>query len=218
LVVCGLPLRSAEHPFGLPVAHQQYHLRYLPKPGDHVLDAGAYDGMLSVLYSRLVGPTGLVIALEPDEANVSLVRANFGLNQVNNVKVLEKVLWSKPGEVSFCSLGTVASSAVCRPDDAKVSAKAATTIDRLTCELRLPRLDFVKMDIEGAEVHALEGARETMARFHPFFAVASYHWVDGKQTRWAVERFFIEAGYRTETVADGRYCITYGWFPGSLQC
>ena len=50
-----------------------------------------------------------------------------------------------------------------------------TTIDKIVNELGLERVDFIKMDIEGAEVAALTGARETLRRFRPRLAIAVYH-------------------------------------------
>jgi hypothetical protein len=50
-----------------------------------------------------------------------------------------------------------------------------TTIDHLVEELNLPRVDFIKMDIEGAELKALEGAQRTLAKWWPRLSIAAYH-------------------------------------------
>jgi hypothetical protein len=50
-----------------------------------------------------------------------------------------------------------------------------TTIDRVVAELRLDRVDYIKMDIEGAEVRALKGASATIAKFHPRLSIAAEH-------------------------------------------
>jgi len=50
-----------------------------------------------------------------------------------------------------------------------------TTIDKVVAELGLPRVDFIKMDVEGAEANALTGARETIQRFKPRLAIAAEH-------------------------------------------
>ena len=53
-----------------------------------------------------------------------------------------------------------------------------TTVDKIVSELDLQRVDFIKMDIEGSEQRALKGAQETIRRFKPRMAIASYHLAD----------------------------------------
>jgi hypothetical protein len=65
---------------------------------------------------------------------------------------------------------------VLRPRNAHPALEVTlTTIDKLVAELGLPRVDFIKMDIEGAEVRALNGARNTIARFKPRMAITAEH-------------------------------------------
>jgi hypothetical protein len=56
-----------------------------------------------------------------------------------------------------------------------------TTIDRIAAELKPARVNFIKMDIEGAEKHALAGGRETIQRFHPRMSISSEHLADDAQ-------------------------------------
>jgi hypothetical protein len=72
-----------------------------------------------------------------------------------------------------------------------------TPIDRVVAELKLERVDYIKMDIEGAEQKALEGARETLARFHPRLSIAAYH-VPTDPVRIPEIVRSAWAGYRTE--------------------
>jgi hypothetical protein len=60
-------------------------------------------------------------------------------------------------------------------------------------------VDYIKMDIEGAEIEALEGAARMMSTLKPTFAIASYHKRDGRPTAETLEKLFNELGYRTET-------------------
>ena len=69
-----------------------------------------------------------------------------------------------------------ADSFVIHREGAKATVKLPlTTIDKLVSELGLPRVDFIKMDIEGAEVRAVEGARETISRHRPRLSLSVYH-------------------------------------------
>jgi UDP-3-O-acyl-N-acetylglucosamine deacetylase len=63
-----------------------------------------------------------------------------------------------------------------------------TTIDKLVAELNLPRVDFIKMDIEGAEVPAMRGAHDTIKRFKPRMAIATEHKPDDEYTIPAAAR------------------------------
>ena len=72
-----------------------------------------------------------------------------------------------------------------------------TTIDELVAELKLPRVDFIKMDIEGAEKNALKGARATLNHFRPHMSISSEHLPDDVQKIPAVVRE-IEPAYRLE--------------------
>ena len=57
----------------------------------------------------------------------------------------------------------------------KIEQLAVTTIDALVAQLKLTRLDFIKMDIEGSETYALKGATDTLRRFKPRLAIGTYH-------------------------------------------
>ena len=62
-----------------------------------------------------------------------------------------------------------------RPGAVETKQLPLTTIDKLVVELKLDRVDFIKMDIEGAEQRALQGAHETLAKYHPRMALCTYH-------------------------------------------
>ena len=75
---------------------------------------------------------------------------------------------------------------------------------------KINKLDFIKMDIEGAEIQALEGARNTILSLMPHFTIASYHIVENEVTYKKVEEFFAEINYPFETIFyDDGEIITY---------
>ena len=91
-----------------------------------------------------------------------------------------------------------------------------TTIDKLVAELKLPRVDFIKMDIEGAEVPALAGAHETIARFKPRLAIATEHKPDDEYTIPAAVRkiradYQMECGPCLEAKGHVRPDVLYFW-------
>lgn len=62
-----------------------------------------------------------------------------------------------------------------RDGDTPSEALPLTTIDKIVDELQLPRVDFIKMDIEGAERNALAGAAQTLKQFRPRMSITTYH-------------------------------------------
>lgn len=170
--------------------------------GNIVVDAGASgSGIATMYFSRLVGDTGKVIALEPDKENYKILQKNLELNNINNVIALNKGLWRNEAVLSFdSSMGE--SSSVLFSDQGGIGKQIkipCVDLDSLLKDLGLPRVDFIKMDIEGAEIEAFEGMKQTLKMGSPSLAVASYHIRDGQQTYLALEKSLKEMGYQVRT-------------------
>jgi hypothetical protein len=82
-----------------------------------------------------------------------------------------------------------------------------STIDCVCEELCLKRVDFMMMDVEGAELMALRGSRKTLRKTRKI-VVAAYHLVRGKATWPSVKRFLEGMGFRTIVTEDG---LVHGW-------
>lgn len=179
-----------------------YQYFYKVKTGDVVLDAGANCGHLSIFFSKLVGKNGKIHAFEPDRFNIDRIKSNRQLNKdlPDNIKIEELLLWDENKLVDFYEAGTVGSSAVWIPDADKCVKKEAVRIDDWVLKNNIQKLDFIKMDIEGAEIEALDGCVQTIEKLEPNFAIASYHIVDGQPTYVKVEKFFKKIGYPYKTV------------------
>ncbi|MEZ4856616.1 MAG: FkbM family methyltransferase [Gelidibacter sp.] len=177
-----------------------YQHFYKVKQGDKVIDGGANVGILSLLFSKKVGKKGHVYCFEPDVYNIPMLQANFELNDMTaNYSVHKELLWSKNTLVDFQESGTVASSALWFSDTKSVVKKQAMTLDSWCEQHAVKQLDFIKMDIEGAELEAVEGCRELIKKLKPNFAIASYHMVDGEPTYIKLETFFKSIGYPVKT-------------------
>jgi FkbM family methyltransferase len=147
------------------------------KAGDIVLDCGANVGV----YTRLALDAGArtVVAIEPAPENLEALRRNFKSEiATGSVIVVPKGVWNKEDilTLSIDPHNTAADSFLMnqKPDNKTVQAPL-TTIDKLVAGLKLDRVDHIKMDIEGAETRALEGAQETLRQYHPRLSLASYH-------------------------------------------
>jgi len=179
-----------------------YQHFYKVKAHDVVLDAGANCGHLSIFFSKLVGKDGIVYAFEPDHFNIKRINSNIQLNAAlaDNIKIEELLLWDENKLVDFYEAGTVGSSAVWIPDADKCVQKQAVRIDDWVVQNNIKKLDFIKMDIEGAEIEALDGCVQTIETLKPNFAIASYHIVNGEATYIKVEEFFKKNNYPYQTV------------------
>ncbi|MGC9973672.1 MAG: FkbM family methyltransferase [Bryobacteraceae bacterium] len=147
------------------------------RAGDVVLDCGANVG----LYTRTALDAGarLVVAIELAPENLECLRRNFADEvRAGRVIVYPKGVWDKD---DFLALtvnpdNSAADSVVLKHEESRVGPKVPlTTIDKLVAELKLDRVDFIKMDIEGAEQNALIGAHATLAKYHPRMALSAYH-------------------------------------------
>jgi FkbM family methyltransferase len=172
------------------------------KEDDIVIDAGAYPGEFTVYAAR---KGSKVIALEPDDDNAADLEDNLDLNDVENVVVRSEGLSDNIGEIRMT--GEKFTSEINQKGEKLVDI---TTLDSLVAELELEKLDFVKMDIEGAEIMALDGGEETMARFSPFFSIASYHQVDDEKSYKEVERKLSENDFKARTGFE-KHRTTWGW-------
>lgn len=154
------------------------------RPGDVVMDAGANVGA----FTRVALNQGAarVIAIEPGPENVAAFHRNFESEIASGrVALVPKGVWDQVGEMDLrvSPSNSAADSFVMNPPDSKVIGKIpVTTIDNLVAELYLEKVDFIKMDIEGSEPKALDGAKRTLARFKPRLSVAVYHAEDHPKT------------------------------------
>jgi FkbM family methyltransferase len=148
--------------------------------GDIVLDCGANVGV----YTRKALNAGArtVVAIEPAPENVECLRRNFAKEIETGRVLLQPVgVWNQRGELPLNV--DVDNSA---RDSFVITFRGVTstvtvplvTIDSLVNDLALPSVNFIKMDIEGAEKNAITGAANVMARFRPRLAVATEHLSD----------------------------------------
>jgi len=165
------------------------------RPGDIVVDAGAYPGDYTLFAAKQVGSLGKVIALEPDPENRKVLQRNVDHSGFQNVTILPFGLWDTETSLSLDSDGVASSLS---HGSAEISTIPVKPLDAIVQDAGLEKIDVLKMDIEGAELHALKGAEKTL-RSCRYVCVASYHIVDGETTATRVEKILKASGFDVKT-------------------
>lgn len=138
------------------------------KPGDVVLDCGANIGV--TVQPALDAGAKTVVAIEPAPENLECLRRNFSKEIAEGrVIVYPKSVSDREGEQTSES-GVLKSEG----GEGKVEI-STTTVDKIVAELKLDRVDYIKMDVDGAESNALRGAHDTIAKYKPRLSIASDH-------------------------------------------
>jgi FkbM family methyltransferase len=147
-------------------------------PGMTVLDAGANIGFFAK--QALNAGAARVVCLEPSPDTARALERNLAAYvSEGRISILKKAAWDRGATLRM----TVdpkrpgRSSCIDRPPEetAYEAPIMADTIDNMVRDLQLPRVDFIKMDIEGAELKAIEGAVDTLRRYRPKLSVAVEH-------------------------------------------
>jgi len=144
-------------------------LRRQLRPGMTVFDMGANVGFYTELFSRLTGPSGRVYAFEPDPFCSGILCDR--VRRLENVRVENVALGAREGEATlFCSNRDRAENRT-HPLDSDVPVETlrvpVVSLDEYCRTRGVKRIDAVKMDVEGDEVHVLRGMGETLAREPP---------------------------------------------------
>jgi len=139
------------------------------EPGDIVVDAGGCLGDTALFFAK---DAKRVFCYECIPSNIRILQKNLELNpdRAHKISVVAKALHREPGKVLRFSDNGPGSRAV-----AEGIEVTTDTIDNLVSSGRAERVDFIKMDIEGAEMDALIGAERTIRSYRPRLAISVYH-------------------------------------------
>lgn len=129
------------------------------RPGECVWDIGAHKGFVTLAASRMVGPTGTVVAAEPSSRNRWFIERHLEWNDIGNVQVVGTALSGERGRASFGGTGDSLAYTLGEGNE----MVAVRTIPGLMEERSLPRPDVIKIDAEGQEAAILAGAGPALA-------------------------------------------------------
>jgi FkbM family methyltransferase len=196
---------------------------YKPKPGDVIVDIGAGRGEDVFAFSRAVGPSGRVIAIEAHPGTYAMLDRFCELNRLTNVTARHCACVDRRTPIAMETMAVWESNFIVPGTESASGSIPGIPFDELCDELSLDRIDFLKMNIEGAERVALAGCRRALVRSR-FVCVAAHDFRadrgEGEQfrTRSLVRNFLNEAGFDLITrEKDPRYYVPYhvhGFRPG----
>jgi FkbM family methyltransferase len=174
------------------------HLR----PGMTFYDVGANIGFFSLMAARIVGPQGRVVSFEADPEIAARLRENLARNQFSYAHVEQIAVWSKPATVSFervdpntspdRGLGHIAPNG---------SAPGTITVEAVSLDQYTtshPPPDFLKCDVEGAELAVFQGATRLFSDRRPVFLVEMH----SPENHRALLELFAGHGYRCQNLDD----------------
>lgn len=187
-----------------PATEYVYHLPQLVHAGDTCIDIGANLGYYTRTLSHLAGPAGHVYAVEPMPPVLAVLRRN--VRRCRNVEILPYALGEEEKTITMANdsaretgyLGTGRNFV----NDAGAAADVECTAPmRRGSELfgGLPRLDFIKCDIEGYELHVMCEIRPLLERFRPTVLIET-----GGENRERIVALFSELGYEAFTLDRGK--------------
>lgn len=160
---------------GVERRHQKA-FRELLKPGDIAIDVGANWGLHTLYLSRLVGETGRVVAVEPYPGAFEELRWHIDINHCQNVTLQNLAAGDEEKEERLIDdlgqMGVLSSVSHLRKIPEKVSfAVLEKPLDRIAEDLKLSKINLIKIDVEGAENKVLSGAEKIVKAHRPYFVI-----------------------------------------------
>jgi len=137
------------------------------KKGDVVIDVGANIGYFTLLYSRLVGEKGKVIAFEPEPKNFELLKKNIEINNYDNVIIEQKAVSDSNGTLNLFLADNMANHKIYQLSesyDKSIPIESVILDDYLKEHNLTDKINFIKIDVEGAEYNVFNGMKSVIAQ------------------------------------------------------
>jgi FkbM family methyltransferase len=167
------------HKFGAMGTGERAALQGCVRPGMTVVDVGSNLGLYTVLLSRLVGPTGRVLAFEPDPDLFSLLQRNCAVNGCTNVTAYNLALGSRHGHLTLHTM-VINSGDNHLGDGGSQLFRRSVPVEMVSLDEIIPGLkpDLIKIDVQGWELDALKGMRKIIVE-NPHTEIYFEYWPAG---------------------------------------
>lgn len=138
--------------------------------GDVFFDVGANGGIFTLIAARKVGNSGHVYAFEPGLRELNLLRHNIAINNLANVTIIERAVSNKRGTTQFAISTDGAMNSLVKTNHPGQEIEDWQTVEMISlddfvAEFKISKIDFIKIDVEGAEKLVFEGAKNLLARY-----------------------------------------------------
>ncbi|MCA9884567.1 MAG: FkbM family methyltransferase [Anaerolineae bacterium] len=174
---------------------------YQPSEGDVIIDVGAGIGTEATYFSRGLGKSGLLLSIEAHPKTFEALSLFCQLNRLENVQCVRTAIHDSESDVLIDNPSSHVGSSIVGSSTGILVPGA--TLDRLVREYNLERIDFIKMNIEGAEKAALNGMRETLSitrqvciSCHDFKADRTGN--EAFRSKAYVESYLIDSGFELQ--------------------
>ena len=182
---------------GLKYGGPRKQSRYTVQPGDFVSEMGGYEGFCSIKLAQQVGADGKVVAIEPMRDNFRLLQKNRDANDLSQLIVENCAVWDSEKEVQFQRRkgdGQSSSIEMSYRNEDTYTVKAEP-LDQIYERLRVQPVDFVIIQLNGAEVNALRGLKSFTPRH---LSIAARYDTEGVDAAIAIKDLLEGRGYVVE--------------------
>jgi FkbM family methyltransferase len=188
------------------------------KSGDIAIDIGAAFGIITMALSQAVGEQGHVYSFEPSKTAQRIQQKLLELNNAKNVTIVNSVIADKSGTTEFIEYTSNNELTWASDSSTLASPTINPTMNHLRYHVDVITLDeyimatgikpkAIKMDIEGFELYALQGARTTLETLHPYICIDIHKDVKTQESALiGVEPYLLELGYRLKMEGHALYC------------
>lgn len=195
-------------------------LKKLVRPGAICIDVGANVGALTIALADFSGTNGRVLAFEPGPNFASRLDINLGLNPelAKRISVHRVGLAEKAGELAWqmseVYTGTASMYPGVHDNDRGTLRLPVVRLDQYAPVLELPRIDLLKIDVDGLEFEILQGAEALLTRSKPTIYVETTMW-DEQQKKAAanIDAYLRSLGYKLYRIEDRTYDLHETAYP-----
>jgi len=142
--------------------------------GSTVIDVGANIGLFTIVMAQATGPKGRVFAVEPLTSNIERLKANVVSNNLDNVSIIPFAAGAVDGETSLYLASDGAYGSTLEANDfstGQVTRVPMARMDRIWNETGTPRIEAMKIDVEGGELAVLEGCKSLLQACRPLILI-----------------------------------------------